>query len=188
MIAAVLLCAGGSTRFTGDGHKLLIPFLGRPLITWALGNAQAAELDEVIVVVGPADLSSFIGAATMVTNPDWASGLSSSLGAGVREAAARGHETVVVGLGDQPFITPMIWNAVAKTDSPIAVANFDGQRTPPVRLARSVWGFLPTQGDLGAREVIRTHPDLVQEVRFGGSPVDIDTEADFLEWSRSRPD
>ncbi|HWD51576.1 MAG TPA: nucleotidyltransferase family protein [Acidimicrobiales bacterium] len=179
MTAAVLLCAGGSRRF-GQPPKLLAPFRGRPLVTWALEHVWAAGLDEVLVVVGPVDLSAFLPGVVVVDNPAWASGQASSLRAGLAAAEARGHEVVVVGLGDQPLVPPEAWSAVANTASPIAVANFDGKRTPPTRLARSVWGLLPEHGDTGARTLMQARPDLVVEVPCPGEALDIDVKDDLL--------
>ena len=179
MTAAVLLCAGGSTRFDQDRHKLLATFRGRPLILWALESVEAAKFAQVIVVVGPADLSDVLGTQVVVDNPLWAAGLATSLCAGVATAKELGHDVVVVGLGDQPLIPPSAWLAVANADSPIAVATFGGRRTPPVRLARKVWPLLPTTGDVGARELMRIRPDLVREVECDGEPLDIDTVEDL---------
>ncbi|HVB50893.1 MAG TPA: nucleotidyltransferase family protein [Acidimicrobiales bacterium] len=183
MTAAILLCAGGSTRFTGDQHKLLAPFRGRPLVAWALEHVSAAAFDEVIVVLGAVDLSRVLGTVVVVNNPEWASGQASSLHVGIAAAEQRGHEVVVVGLGDQPFVPPSAWSAVANTDSPIVVASFAGQRTPPVRLARDVWSMLPSEGDVGARELMLARPDLVIEIACDGESLDIDTVEDLARWS-----
>ncbi|HEV3266636.1 MAG TPA: nucleotidyltransferase family protein [Acidimicrobiales bacterium] len=179
MTAAVLLCAGGSSRF-GEQPKLLAPFRGRPLVTWALDHALGAGLDETFVVVGPVDLSALLPGAVVVDNPAWASGQASSLLAGIAAAEQRGHGVVVVGLGDQPRVPSEAWSAVAETDSPIAVASFNGTRTPPTRLARSVWGLLPQHGDTGARALMQARPDLVVEVPCAGEALDIDTTEDLL--------
>jgi nicotine blue oxidoreductase len=181
--AGILLCAGGSTRFSGDTNKLLTPFLGRPLVAWALDHVSAAGFEEVIVVTGAVDLTAEVGDRTVVVNRAWATGLTSSLRAGVREARRRGHEVVVVGLGDQPLVPPSAWAGVGATVSPIAVANFAGQRTPPVRLAREVWVLLPATGDFGARELIRARPDLVRDVECAGDGLDIDTIEDMAPWN-----
>jgi CTP:molybdopterin cytidylyltransferase MocA len=158
----------------------LAPFRGRPLVTWALEHAKAAGIDETFVVVGPVDLSALLLDAIVVDNPAWASGQASSLLAGIVAAEAHGHDVVVIGLGDQPLVPPEAWSAVANADSPIAVAGFNGRRTPPTRLARSVWGLLPRDGDVGARALMQTRPDLVVEVPCLGEALDIDTPADLL--------
>ena len=178
-VAAVVLAAGGSSRFR-HGSKLAAPFRGRPLVSWAVEAAVCAELDETIVVTGAADLTVPPG-VTVIGNNDWADGLASSLARAI-DACDR-HDAIVVALGDMPFITPEAWRALAASPSPIAVAIYDGRRSHPVRLAREVWGLLPRTGDEGARELMRRRPELVQEVPCAGRPVDIDTVEDLAEWS-----
>src|SRR5438105_15251739 len=108
-VAAVILAAGGSTRFRG-GHKLTTPFRGRPLITWAVESAIASALDEVLVVAGSESLPLPAG-VRVVVNPSWLSGQATSLQAAL--GACRRHDAVVVGLGDQPRVLPETWRAVA---------------------------------------------------------------------------
>jgi CTP:molybdopterin cytidylyltransferase MocA len=184
MTAAVLLCAGGSSRFAGEVHKLLVEFRGRPLVTWAVEHALAAGLDETIVVTGAIDLTGVLGDQVRIVHNDrWASGQALSLQAGVACAAEEGHRAVVVGLGDQPLIPPSAWSAVAASTSPVAVANFAGHRTPPVRLDSAVWSLLPTEGDRGARDLISSRPDLVGDVPCEGESVDIDTMEELNRWN-----
>ena len=183
-IAAVVLAAGGGTRFEGAGHKLLTGFRGRPLVWWALTAAAGARLDEVAVIVGAVDLGSAVpDGVRVIENPDWASGQASSLQAAVSWALGRDHDAVVVGLGDQPLVPSSAWAAVAASASPVAVATFDGQRRPPVRLDRSVWALLPVAGDEGARVLMNERPDLVREVVCEGQPADIDSEEDLTRWN-----
>jgi nicotine blue oxidoreductase len=181
--AAVVLAAGEGSRFAGATHKLLATFRGRPLWSWAVDAAVAAELDATYVVTGAAELA-VAAPAVVVRNDAWASGQASSLAAGVAAAAAAGHDVVVIGLGDQPLIGPDAWQAVAgSTATPIAVASFGGDRRPPVRLTAEVWRLLPTSGDDGARVVMRERPDLVTAVPCTGEAVDIDTMEDLERWS-----
>ena len=137
--AAVVLAAGGSSRFGGDANKLLADFRGRPLVSWAIDHAAAAGLDDLVVVMGAVDV---IGlrppAAWVVHNGSWEQGQATSLQAGIDIARRNGHDAVVVGLGDQPFVEPSAWRAVAAATAPIAVATYSGRRGHPVRLAREV--------------------------------------------------
>lgn len=188
-VAAVVLAAGGGTRFAGDGHKLLTPFRGRPLVVWAVMHAADAGLDDVVVVDGAVDLAPTLAEAGLVPparllhNDAWAGGQATSLAVAVRDAAWHGHEALVVGLGDQPLIPSASWRAVAAGSSPISVASYDGRRRNPVRLAREVWPLLDTEGDEGARALMRRRPDLVGEVACEGSPADVDTVEDLSQWS-----
>ena len=177
--AAVVLAAGGASRFEGD-HKLLTPFRGRPLVEWAIG--AAGTLDELIVVTGAVDVS-VPSTACQVRNASWHLGIATSLQAAIVVAEQRGHDAVVVGLGDQPMVPAEAWRAVAASTSPIAVATYDGRRGNPVRLAAEVWPLLPTTGDEGARVLMRERPELVAEVACAGDPADVDTREDLARWS-----
>ena len=179
--AAVVLAAGSGSRYRGSTHKLLAPFRGRIVVGHAVDAAVAAGLDETVVVVGAVDLDVPPG-VRVVRNERWAEGLATSLRAGVD--AARGHDAVVVGLGDQPLVTPEAWRLVAAASTtPLAVATYDGVRGHPVRLAASVWDRLPRSGDEGARSLLRSGAAEVTEVRCPGSPADVDTVEDLTAWS-----
>jgi molybdenum cofactor cytidylyltransferase len=184
-IAAVVLAAGKASRFGGeDGAKLLVPFRGRPLVRWAVDAALGAGFDEVLVVTGAADLDAALPPEVVtVPNPRWAEGQATSLAAGLDAAGARGHDAVVVGLGDQPLIPTEAWRAIGFAEGEIVVATYDGVRRNPVRLARSVWPDVDREGDEGARTLMRRRPELVAEVACGGYPVDVDTREDLDRWS-----
>jgi molybdenum cofactor cytidylyltransferase len=182
--AAVLLAAGAGTRFAGPTHKLLTIVDGAPLVAHALGNMTRSTITPLAVVTGAVDLAGVIpDGLTVVPNPDWAGGMATSLAAAVRWADTQDLDAIVVGLGDQPSITPASWRAVASvTATPVVIATYDGRRGHPVRLARAVWDRLPITGDQGARVVMAGWPELVTEVACEGDPTDVDTVEDLSRW------
>ena len=181
-VAAVVLAAGAGTRFRGPGHKLDARLGGRSVVDRAIGTALAAGIGPVVVVTARQIATALHPAVVHVVNERWAEGQSTSLQAGIEAAAELGASAVVVGLGDQPFVTVEAWRAVAATDAPIAVATYDGRRGHPVRLRRETWDLLPDHGDEGARALMRRRPDLVTAVPCDGSPIDIDTVEDLRRW------
>lgn len=185
---AVVLAAGAGSRFQGDGHKLVAPFRGRPVVAWALEHAQAAGLDRTWVVTGCVDLLAagvVPPAVDVLVNDRWREGQATSLQAAVAAARAATEagavvDSIVVGLGDQPLVTPEAWRAVATSSgAPIGVATYNGRRRNPVRLDCACWGLLPATGDEGARVLFRARPDLVMEVPCDSDPTDIDTVEDL---------
>ena len=182
--AAILLAAGGGSRFHGSSHKLLAVLQGRPVYQWALDVVGNVGFGHVIVVTGAVRLE-LAKQFVCVHNELWACGQMSSLRAGLDRAAALGAQAVVIGLGDQPFLSEQAWRDVAEHESPIAVATYDGRRGHPVRLANSVWPLLGDEADQGARSLMRNAPHLVVEIACTGSPADIDTMEDLQLWNSS---
>ena len=183
-IAAVLLAAGAGSRFDGADHKLLADLRGRPVIAWSLDAVVGAGFNEVIVVTGAVDLAEHLRPGiTVVAAEQWADGQAHTIQAGIAAADAAGHHAVVIGLGDQPFVPASAWRAVGASRGPIVTATFDGAPRPPVKLERSVWELLPTEGDAGARDLLRARPELVSEVPCSGTAADIDTTEDLARWN-----
>lgn len=173
---AVVLAAGAGSRFTGDGHKLGATLKRKPLVWWAATHALSAGFAEVLVVEGATPVVDLVPSdVSIVRNDDWADGQARSLQVAVHYADTFGYDKVVIGLADQPFVPPGTWRAVAATEAPIAVAQFDDDVTPPVALHRDVWRLLPLDGDEGARQLLRGRPELVTRVTCAGSAIDVDT-------------
>ncbi|MEZ5167063.1 MAG: nucleotidyltransferase family protein [Acidimicrobiales bacterium] len=182
--AAVILAAGAGSRFAGDRHKLLTEVKGKAIVRHAVDAARAAGFDEVVVVSGSVDLVPVLpDDVTILHNERWEDGQATSLRAATVYADARGHRTIVVGLGDQPGVPPEAWAAVAAAPADIAAADFGSGPRPPVRLSDALWASLPVSGDEGARALMRQRPEMVVAVPVEGSDADIDTLEDLRRWS-----
>lgn len=111
-VAAVVLAAGRSSRYRAAGGaaetKLVAETEGKPIVLRVVEAALASRARPVIVVVGHA--SDAVKAAladcpiTLVLNPDFASGLSSSLRLGLASTPIDSDGAVVL-LGDMPKVT-----------------------------------------------------------------------------------
>jgi len=184
---AVVLAAGAGTRFEAPTHKLRALVDGVPVIVHAVTNAVQSDIGEVVVITGAEQFTDLLDSrTTTVHNDAWQSGQRSSVLCAITEAERRGCESVVIAAGDQPFVTPEDWRAVAGNSSPIAVATYNGQRATPVRLHKSVWSEFRTldgDPDAGARSLMHLRPELVSEVACKGSGADIDTTEDLKRWT-----
>lgn len=183
-IAAVVLAAGGGSRFTGPSHKLLADFRGKPVAQWAVEHAAGAHCDDLVVIIGAVDLRPVLPAGvTVIENPRWREGQASSLQAAVRHGVRAGYDAIVVGLGDQPLVPPETWRMIADSGGPLVSAVLAGHRSPPMRIDKELWPLLPTAGDEGARVLIRSRPELLREIACPGHGLDIDTLEDLPSWS-----
>jgi len=117
-----------------------------------------------------------------VDNPDFASGLSSSLACGLR-ALPEHVDGALVMLGDMPHITPPIIDRLIAAFNPtegraICVPTFGGKRGNPVLWSRRFFAEIEAlAGDVGAKHLIGDYADLVAEVAMPDDAVliDIDT-------------
>jgi CTP:molybdopterin cytidylyltransferase MocA len=142
-----------------------------------------------VVVTGADTTAEFLDAlegAPTVHNDAWESGQRSSVLLAIDAARRAGSRQVVIGLADQPFVTPSAWEAVAKADAAVAVATYGGRRGNPVKLRADVWDQfenMEADPDSGARVLMERSPELVTEVACEGSPDDIDTREDLTKWT-----
>ena len=185
-VAGALLAAGSGSRFLGATHKLLAEIGGEPVVAHAARSMMSADLDGHLLVAGAIDLGTTLkefSGLTVVENPDFRRGIASSLSVAIDWANSKEFDVLIVGLADQPGVSTTSWERLSNNSSPIAVANYDGSPGNPVRLERSIWPLLPRTGDEGARVLLRTRPELVEQVTCEGSPDDIDTVEDLSQWS-----
>ena len=192
MIAAIVL-AGGASRRLGR-NKLLLPFRGGTVLSTTVARLLESPVDRVLVVLGHEAEEARAHAGlpegprlSAIDNPDWPSGMASSLRTGV--AGCADAEAVIVALGDQPGIDPAVMErlvAACRAGAALAVpvhgdaADREGERVGhPVLFGRSLFAELGAlEGDTGAREIVKRH--WAEAALVEGAPVrDVDTEADY---------
>jgi nicotine blue oxidoreductase len=180
-VAGILLAAGDGSRL--GQPKATVELAGSTLAERGVALLRAGGADPVIVVTGavPVELPGVVS----VHNPDWMSGMGSSLAAGLR-ALAGGAAAAVIALADQPLVGAAAVRrliAAHARGATVAVAAYAGQPRNPVLIDRVHWPAVieTATGDAGARTFLRAHPDLVTLVECGdtGSPDDIDTPEDL---------
>jgi molybdenum cofactor cytidylyltransferase len=186
-ISGLVLGAGASQRF--GPPKQLMPFRGTTMLGWVVDQArQAANLDEVVVVLGRAadqvrEQVDF-GAARVVENPIFGEGCSSSYRAGIGALSAESAAIMIV-LGDLPGVTPEIIDRLAEAwrehEAPIALCSYQGRKGHPMIFARSLFPQLvELHGDKAAWKLVDANAATVQEVHFDlPYPDDINTPEDF---------
>jgi molybdenum cofactor cytidylyltransferase len=174
--------------------KQLLVVRSKPLLELVVGQVNASNLDEVVVVLGAAadEIQSRVdlGRARVLVNPDHAAGMASSLKAGLASLDA-GVDRAVVILGDQPDVDAKLLKRLLDLQEssglPAAALDFNGLLHPPVVLKRELWGDLMSlEGDVGCRAVIRARSELVARLPVEGDlshPIDVDTPEDYASLS-----
>ena len=196
-VAAIVLAAGRASRYRAAGGaeetKLVADFHGEPLIRWAVRAALASQARPVVVVTGHAKAEVETALAGLdlhfAHNPEFASGLASSLRAGLIALPPEVAGAVVL-LGDMPeanasMVDALIDRFLSTPEAYAATPLFGGKRGNPVLLGRALFGDVARlQGDEGARGLLREIPAeriVAVEVANAGVMRDIDTPADLVE-------
>ena len=184
-LAVIVLAAGRSTRMGGP-NKLLALFEGKPLVRHCVENALAAAVGPVLVVTGHqgAEVRAALAglAVRFVDNPAFATGLASSLKAGVA-ALDEPTQGAIVMLGDMPLVPPLVLRRLVgvfgeQPEAQAVVPTTLGERGNPVLISRALFPAVAgISGDIGARKLIEAAGIQVAEaaVDDAGIHSDIDT-------------
>lgn len=166
-VTGLVLAAGGGSRY--GMPKALAPYRGGLLVEHAAGTLRAAGVARTVVVLGAAARQvravADLRDAVTVDNPDWPTGLASSLRAGL--AAADGTAVVVL-LVDMPGVTAEAVRRITagSVASSLVMAGYGERRGHPVLLGRDHWAGVAdaATGDSGARAYLRAHAAQVRVV------------------------
>ena len=195
-VAAIVLAAGRSSRLA-PRNKLLEPLGDEPIVARVARTGVASGADPVIVVTGfEAERVARALAGlpvTLVHNPDYERGLSTSLRAGLEALRASTNGALIL-LGDMPFVQPhdletLMQHFATKDRRAICVPVRHARRGNPV-----LWGgayfseMMAMRGDVGAKQLLEQHRERVTEVpvESDGIFTDIDTPADLARLETKR--
>jgi molybdenum cofactor cytidylyltransferase len=153
-------------------------------------TATGSGCDEIFVVLGASadrmrpELEGLD--VRPVLNPDWASGMGSSIGTGLEAALREPHpwEGVLILLADQPLVLPShlrrMVSLFRRSRAPIVVAHYDRHPGPPALFASALFPeLLALEGGQGARALLerRRRDTLYFDLPEAG--VDVDVDADY---------
>ncbi|MBV8914740.1 MAG: molybdopterin-binding/glycosyltransferase family 2 protein [Acetobacteraceae bacterium] len=184
-VAAVVLAAGRSSRMA-PYNKLLVPDrTGKPMIARVVDNLLSSAARPVIVVLGhrEAELREALGRrpVRLVTAPDYASGLSASLRAGI-EAVPADAAAAIVCLGDMPLVTGRMIDRLIETydadeGRTVVAPTAKGHLGNPVLWDRRFFADITSlTGDSGARKLLDRHSEQLATVELGDAVIrDFDT-------------
>ncbi|WP_245501058.1 nucleotidyltransferase family protein [Lichenibacterium minor] len=184
-VAAVILAAGTSSRYRAAdpsvATKLVAPHGGVPLVRRVADAALASPARPVVVVTGhaaPEVRDALAGCAVAFAhNPDFATGLASSLRVGLGALPADASGALVL-LGDMPGVTPPLLErllaAFAIDPAAEAVVPVTAERRGnPALLGRALFARAGAlTGDEGARRLL---------ARARVVEVDVDDDAVLLD-------
>jgi molybdenum cofactor cytidylyltransferase len=189
MICGIILAAGEGKRM--GKVKLTLPLGDKQLIEWVLQAVKLAPLDKYFLVVRPEDKEMIkIGeswGAEIVLNPEYRSGMSSSIRKALYQISSDVVEGIFILLGDQPLINPSIIFKMLKAFTPgkreIIVPFYKDKQGNPV-LFDNYWRdeLLELSGDVGGRSLLKANPENIKRVKISDRAVieDINSEEDYF--------
>jgi len=175
--AAIILAAGSSSRMSGERHKLLLPLDDRPVLAHVIDAALISQARPILIVLGHqanqvrTQISTYIAhpAITLIENPDYLQGMSTSMCLGLRALISDDYrknkagnvappphlqsainqvsttevDSALIMLGDQPLITARIIDTLIETwretGKRIVAPLYAGKRGNPTLFAASLF-------------------------------------------------
>lgn len=189
-VAAIVLAAGTASRYRAADPsvptKLVALIDGVSMVRRVVEAALASRARPVVVVTGHAgpEVRAALGGQSveLVVNPDYATGMASSLRAGLSALPTEVDGALVL-LGDMPGVTdPLLDRLIeahsADPDRDAVVPVHGGRRGNPVLLGRTLFGAaMDLQGDEGARRLLTRARVLEVNVTDRAVLVDVDDPA-----------
>jgi len=172
---ARILAAGASTRL--GNPKQLVRLGGETLLDRSVRIAREAACEPVVVVLGASEdqirAQCTLEDALIVSNPDWAEGMGTTLSRGVQ--VFEDVQGVLVMTCDMPAVTVTHVQTLVASQQ-LTASSYGGRKGVPAYFPKNQFPqLLKLKGDVGARELLRS----AHAVELPGGELDIDTPDDL---------
>jgi molybdenum cofactor cytidylyltransferase len=181
-VCAVVLAAGGSRRLGRAKQVAVVD--GETLLGRTLRVVYEAGVDSVVVVLGAraeeivADVD--LRGARVVVNPDWETGIASSIRAGV--LASGNVDGVLMLVCDQARLSSEHLRELLKRfdGDGVVASGYAGIVGIPAVFPKAMFGqLMRLEGDAGARVLLREYAGQIEIVPWADGVVDVDTAEDL---------
>jgi molybdenum cofactor cytidylyltransferase len=172
MLAAAILAAGESRRM--GRPKALLPYRGGTFLDHLLEitNHPRIGAQKVVLGAGAEKIRMHLGVSDeqIVWNEDWRRGQLSSIQAAIRSLPPEGTEGILICPVDHPLVSAHLIGELIRTfdksGKAIVVPVCGGRRGHPMIFAAALYGeLLEASDNVGARQVVRAHPEKIEEVK-----------------------
>ena len=191
-LGVIILAAGASRRM--GRPKQLLEYQGKTLLNRVVDLAIGLGENPIVVVLGahvnrirPTISSREV---IVVDNPDWDSGMGSSIRTGLRTLLDNhpGIQAALVLLVDQPHLTSELLQTMIveqrKNGAAVVAARYDNVLGVPALFDRGIFPeLLRLNQQVGARKVIEAYRENLHAISFPAGAIDLDTPED---WERFR--
>ncbi|MDP2414784.1 nucleotidyltransferase family protein [Daejeonella sp.] len=184
----IILAAGRSARL--GSPKQLLSYQGKNLLQHTIDAAHESQIGPIIVILGSdmEEIASRLDPVplTIVKNPNWESGMASSVVCGINTInnLYPDTESAILMVCDQPFVNAkLLKNLIKKQEesgSFIVASSYENIHGTPALFHKNHFDELSElKGDTGARSLIKKYTESIETIPFDHGSIDIDTIEDY---------
>jgi molybdenum cofactor cytidylyltransferase len=192
MNAGIIILAAGSSSRMGQSKQLL-KWQDSTLLQHAVDTAFNSDAETVVVVLGANEeehrKAVKSGAAKVISNPRWRTGMGSSLKEGLKSIAEKpGVDSVIVMVCDQPYVTAEhlkeLWVKFNQSKAKAVASAYAGTYGVPALFSPALYdSVLALADDQGAKTILQQlQPTEVKSITLKNGEKDLDTYEDYQKY------
>jgi len=184
----IILAAGNSSRL--GRPKQLLKYKDKTLLDLVTAEALKIPTIPTVVVLGAYSKEilnhhTYLEIAYIV-NPNWQTGISSSIAAGMSAIGNQSKEieNVIIAVADQVFITSKVFEKLLQkrklSSKGIIASSYAETVGTPVLFSKKYFEkLLSLTGNTGAKSIVQLNMEDTEIIPFELGHIDIDTETDY---------